>query len=245
MAIKRLSRVGQALRIPLVCDPLVQAQLADRVREAGEAAHAKVLALHLPGPPYPDEVLRVAAAQREAARQAQREANALAVDRFSECLDPAVLGVDLAGVTHVTIRVLDGFERHAALCDAVVAFPNADPTDRRAQMEAGWAHSVEIARRGLLAVSDDPATQVMESDGTRRYPLAPLKDMPDVEAVIREIVSAIDTAGSLGKAPPSLCDGPSGETTHAARAAVESSPSATAAPETPQASPSTSESPAG
>ncbi len=230
MAIKRLSRVGQAFRLPLVCDPVVQAHFDARAQECGNAAHAKVLAMHHAGAPYPVEVMDAAAREADRARDESRASAELACARFTESLDPAALGVDLAGVTHVYIRGMGGAERQDALIAATVANPEmVNVDDPVARILGNWRLSVEWFRRCVLAIDDISLRQVKDADGVMRLPLEVVDDLIEAQVIVREVLARVLTASTLGEAPPSRCDGPPDATTPAVMAGAALSSSATAA----------------
>ncbi len=77
----------------------------------------------------------------------------------------------------------------------------------------------EVARRGLLALSDCPDIE----PGPKGYPVEALLQDDNGEAVIDEVARHIEHAGTLGKAPP-LSSGCSSGVSEAASASTTSAP---------------------
>lgn len=224
MALKRATRVGQSITLPLLCDPDLDARLT----APGVAAYKAVLST-VPED-ADDATQRAAIAAAECAREKAMEPIRAAIALFVQTLDPAALGVDLAGVTHVTIRGLGGDA--FAECDEVALRKLAAlPKDERSDAAMASLRSSELMRRGLVSVDG------FDDLSATPYPVEKLaQQVGSIWTAMRwEIAARIEAWSHLGESAgsssaPSCGEpmpAPEGAVSHTATAPATAGPSPT------------------
>lgn len=182
--IHRILRIGAVARVPLLCDPTLQARMLVSAVKATPAVDAD-------GAPLGDEAHAQAVHEHAESRR----------ERFRETMDPAHLEVPIDGVTHVTVRILDGAAQAEAWLDVSgrgVVQPDEKQLFNRTV-------GIELARRCIVAIDGNPAVPVQDSGGVLRYPYAALREMTNMDAIVNEANRAQATLGTLGEWPASVC----------------------------------------
>lgn len=189
MALKRVTRGGTPVRIPLICDPDMQAAIFCAPIDAANREHGELT--------QENEAAWKAAVVKAEAEMADR------LKLFAESLDSTHLGLPdtvLKNATHVTIRGLDGRERHNIATGVALMHPEfVDDANKAERIKASHAINLEITRRCLLAIDGFDERQVVCGDGVARFPEEVLFDIREYGAFVREIATRMETVSTLGE----------------------------------------------
>lgn len=214
MAIKRLTRAGGTVRFPLLCDPDLQAAIFNAPIEAAN----KAVEAQFPGGPSPvtvskaDALAGTAGAVGEAWLAAFKKAEAdmaHRVEMFADSLNPAHLGLPdelVNQATHVTIKALDGRERHDILVHVSTVNPELLSTAKSNGLKLASTVNLEVAQRSLIAIDGFDERPVKDADGIARYPLAALLDIREYGSFINEVAARMETVSTLGERLASPCE---------------------------------------
>ena len=189
MALKRVTKSGTPVRIPLVCDPDLQAAIYCVPIDAANREHGELT--------KENEAAWKATVVKAEAEMAER------LTLFAESLDSSHLGLPetvLKNATHITIRGLDGRERHEIATSVALKYPEfVDDTNKSERIKASHAINLEVTRRCRLAIDGFDERQVVCGDGIARFPEEVLFDIREYGAFVREVAARMETVSTLGE----------------------------------------------